>query len=54
MKEWNILTPEEERVIVRKGTERAFTGEYTDNKATGIYTCRRIGDIFNIIEFRIE
>ena len=41
MKEWNKLTPEEERVIVRKGTERAFTGEYTDNKATGVYVCRR-------------
>ena len=41
MKEWNKLTAEEERVIVRKGTERAFTGEYTDNKATGTYVCRR-------------
>jgi len=41
MAEWNKLTPEEERVIVRKGTERAFTGEYTDNKATGTYVCRR-------------
>jgi len=41
MAEWNTLTPDEERVIVRKGTERAFTGEYTDNKATGTYVCRR-------------
>ena len=41
MSEWNKLTPEEERVIVRKGTERAFTGEYTNNKATGTYVCRR-------------
>ena len=41
MAEWNALTPEEERVIVRKGTERAFTGEYTNNKATGTYVCRR-------------
>jgi len=41
MNEWNKLTPEEERVIVRKGTERAFTGEYTNNKAEGVYVCRR-------------
>lgn len=41
MAEWNKLTTEEERVIVRKGTERAFTGEYTNNKATGTYVCRR-------------
>lgn len=38
---YNELTPGEERVIVRKGTERAFTGEYTDNKLSGTYTCRR-------------
>ena len=39
--EYNKLTPEEERVIIHKGTEYPFTGEYTDNKATGTYVCRR-------------
>ncbi|MEW6071507.1 MAG: bifunctional methionine sulfoxide reductase B/A protein [Planctomycetota bacterium] len=35
------LTPEEERVIVHKGTERPFTGEHTGNHAAGLYTCKR-------------
>ena len=39
--EYNELTPEEERVIVHKGTERPFTGEYENNKAAGTYICRR-------------
>lgn len=41
--EENKLTPEEERVIVHKGTERPFTGEYTDTFAPGTYVCRRCG-----------
>jgi methionine-R-sulfoxide reductase len=39
--EYNKLTPQEENIILRKGTERPFTGEYTDNKRTGTYVCRR-------------
>ena len=38
---WNPLTPEEAFVIEGKGTERAFTGEYTDETAEGISQCRR-------------
>ncbi len=38
---FNNLTPEEERVIISKGTERPFIGEYTDNKESGTYICRR-------------
>jgi methionine-R-sulfoxide reductase len=37
------LTPEEERVIVHKGTEAPFTGEYTDLFESGTYACRRCG-----------
>lgn len=39
--QFNPLTPEEERVILRKGTERPFTGEYTSTKSAGTYVCRR-------------
>jgi len=39
--DYNKLTPQEESVIVHKGTERPFTGELTDNKASGTYVCRR-------------
>lgn len=38
---WNTLTAEEEHVIVHKGTERAFTGEYNNHKAAGTFICRR-------------
>ncbi len=39
--EYNKLTKEEEDIILRKGTERPYTGEYLDNKVSGTYTCRR-------------
>ena len=38
---YNDLNADEEYVLVHKGTERAGTGEYTDNKADGTYVCRR-------------
>ncbi|QHT71292.1 methionine-R-sulfoxide reductase [Rhodocytophaga rosea] len=38
---YNTLTPEEERVIVYKGTERPFTGKYYTNKEPGTYICKR-------------
>ena len=39
--EYNELNSEEQRVIIHKGTERAFTGEFTNNKKTGLYSCRQ-------------
>ena len=37
------LTPEEKRVILDKGTEMPFIGEYVNNKETGVYVCKQCG-----------
>ena len=43
--EWRAqLTPEQYKVARRAGTERAFTGEYWQTKAKGIYDCRCCGE----------
>lgn len=38
---YNKLSAEEERVILYKGTEMPFTGEYYTNTKRGTYICRR-------------
>ncbi|CAA0078610.1 peptide-methionine (R)-S-oxide reductase MsrB [Zhongshania aliphaticivorans] len=42
--EWRELLSDEEFYVCRqKGTERAFTGEYYDEKTSGSYVCRCCG-----------
>lgn len=36
----NTLNAQESQVIINKGTERAFTGAYTDTEEEGTYYCR--------------
>lgn len=40
-KKFNDLTPEEAHVILNKGTERPFTGEYDKHFENGTYICRQ-------------
>ncbi|MZD03558.1 peptide-methionine (R)-S-oxide reductase MsrB [Streptomyces sp. SID5785] len=37
------LSPAEYAVLRQAGTEPAFTGEYTDTKTQGVYSCRACG-----------
>jgi len=42
--EWrSLLSPQEYYVLREAGTEPAFTGEYTDTTAPGVYACRACG-----------
>jgi len=50
--EWKkTLTPEQYRILRRKGTERAFTGKYHDHHDAGVYTCAGCGqELFSSTE----
>jgi len=41
MPKLNKLSPEESYIILNKGTERPFTGEYDDFFEGGIYLCKQ-------------
>jgi peptide-methionine (R)-S-oxide reductase len=53
--EWRKeLTPEQYEVTRRKGTERAFTGEYWDNHEKGIYKCVCCGNDLFLSDTKFE
>ena len=38
---YKVLTPEEARIILHKGTERPFSGKYNEHFAPGYYICKQ-------------
>ena len=52
--EYNELTESEKWVILKKGTERAGTGEYEKNKAEGVYCCRQCNAKLYTSEHKFE
>lgn len=38
---YNKLSPDEEQIILHKGTESPFSGEYVNTKEAGTYVCRQ-------------
>lgn len=43
--EWReILSPEEFRILRKKGTEKPFSGKYYDHDKEGLYRCRGCGN----------
>lgn len=41
---YKSLTPDEQYVIVNKGTERPFSGKYNNHHEKGIYKCKQCGN----------
>lgn len=53
--EWKkILNPDAYSVIRKKGTERAFTGKYNDNKEKGVYICAACGNELFLSETKFD
>lgn len=53
-KMYNPLTPEQEKVIVNKATDRAFTGDYYDKTDKGLYICRQCNNPLYSSEDKFE
>ncbi|MCL5070091.1 MAG: methionine-R-sulfoxide reductase [Actinobacteria bacterium] len=48
------LTPEEERVIINKGTEPPFSGKYDNFFEDGTYVCKRCGTSLYLSESKFH
>ncbi len=53
--EWlEKLGPEAFAIMRKQGTERAFTGEYWDNKQAGSYRCKGCGELLFLSEGKYD
>ena len=53
--EWREQLGEEAYQVMRqKGTERAFSGQYHDHKAPGIYRCKGCGQLLFVSETKFD
>ena len=50
----NKLTAEEKYVIIDKGTERPFTGEYDKHSKSGVYECRQCNQALYTSESKFD
>jgi methionine-R-sulfoxide reductase len=48
------LNSREKAIIIDKGTEAPFSGEYVDNKKVGTYVCRRCGAVLYASEDKFD
>ena len=51
---YNKLTPEEEAIIIGKGTEQPFSGKYYKHREKGTYVCKRCNTVLFTSEDKFD
>lgn len=49
-----LLTDEQKKVLLEKGTEAPFTGKYLHNKKKGEYTCAQCGNVLFMSDTKFD